>query len=217
MEPFEKGGVVIFGGTFDPIHNGHLALCDYIRKTVSPRRMVLVPTKPFYKSFERGASPQERLEMCRLATEALPDVEVDDFELCKDSPCYTVDTLQEMARRYPDEKRYLLLGDDAFLSFANWYRWRECGALADLLIARRIGAQEAVERVRSRLKEAGIASFRLDNPVKTISSSDIRNALLRRREGEGLLPPAVAAYIRAHGLYVSPRAPQPEEAEASPL
>ncbi|MDY2905470.1 MAG: nicotinate-nicotinamide nucleotide adenylyltransferase, partial [Caecibacter massiliensis] len=114
-----KKGIVLFGGTFNPIHQGHIRLCCSAWKAVHPRLVVLMPTQPFYKELNTEAS--QRIEMCQRAVENLPfPVAVDGYEIQQGSSCRTYDTLCAMKQKFPDDPLYLLMGSDTFLSFSYW-------------------------------------------------------------------------------------------------
>ena len=184
-------GVVLFGGTFDPVHEGHVALCEYVHDALGLGRILLLPTTPFYKPREELAPPEDRLRMCELAVARLPYVQVDGYDLERDPPCYTADLLLGMRARYPGERLYLLLGGDAFAAFCGWRRWRECAALATLLVAGR-GRREAVDAARQTLAAEGADAVLLENPELPLSSSAIRRELAGGGPGRGL-DPAVRA------------------------
>lgn len=107
----------VFGGTFNPIHNGHLRLLQGAREALELDRVLVIPTKqPPHKRPQQLASDEDRLAMCRLAVEGLSGVEVSDLEIRRGGLSYTADTLAELRRRYPDSTLYLLVGGDMFLT-----------------------------------------------------------------------------------------------------
>lgn len=193
-----KKGIVLFGGTFNPIHQGHIRLCCSAWKAVHPRLVVLMPTQPFYKELNTEAS--QRIEMCQRAVESLPfPVAVDGYEIQQGSTCRTYDTLCAMKQKFPDDHLYLLMGSDTFLSFSYWYRWRECGRMAGLLVGmRKSDDREQIEMVKSLVEQDGITVQLLDHQADDISSHDIRQHQEKQREE---LAPAVYTYIREHHLY----------------
>ncbi|MBI3995237.1 MAG: nicotinate (nicotinamide) nucleotide adenylyltransferase, partial [Nitrospirae bacterium] len=112
----------IFGGTFNPIHNGHLAIAEEVLKTVGLDRVLLIPAnQPPHKADREIPSARHRLAMVRLAVEDHPGLDVSDLEISRPGKSYTIDTLNALRRRYPKEAEfYLMLGLDAFLEFSTW-------------------------------------------------------------------------------------------------
>lgn len=196
----EKGrGVILFGGTFNPIHKGHIRLCCSAAAAVQPRLVVLMPAAPFYKELE--TTPADRLEMCKRAVADLPfPVRVSDYELRQGAKWRTYDTLIHIRELIGDEPLYLLFGSDTFLSFSYWYRWRECGRLISGLLVgmRKSDRQETVILQQELLEKEGIAVTLLEHPGDPISSEKIRAAVQTQA---AVLDDAVYAYILEHHLY----------------
>jgi len=214
--------VAVFGGTFDPIHFGHLRLAQELAESVHLEEVRFMPggTPP------HRAAPQvtaeQRLEMVRLALGNNPLFKLDDREVRRRGPGYTVDTLVELRSEVGKERPLcLLLGADAFLELATWHRWHELFALAHIIIAHRPGfppeswparmpeplAREYSARLMRQpfavhLSAAGgivtQAIAALD-----ISASMIRDSLARDVSPRYLLPDPVLDYIRSNGLYVT--------------
>ena len=214
--------VAVFGGTFDPIHFGHLRLAQELAESVHLEEVRFMPggTPP------HRAAPQvtaeQRLEMVRLALGNNPLFKLDDREVRRSGPGYTVDTLIELRGEVGAERPLcLLLGADAFLELATWHRWHELFSLAHIIIAHRPGfppeswparmpeplAREYSARLMRQpfavhLSPAGgivtQAIAALD-----ISASMIRDSLARDVSPRYLLPDPVLDYIRSNGLYVT--------------
>jgi nicotinate-nucleotide adenylyltransferase len=214
--------VAVFGGTFDPIHFGHLRLAQELAESVHLEEVRFMPggTPP------HRAAPQvtaeQRLEMVRLALGNNPLFKLDDREVRRRGPGYTVDTLVELRAEVGTERPLcLLLGADAFLELATWHRWHELFSLAHIIIAHRPGfppeswparmpeplAREYSARLMRQpfavhLSAAGgivtQAIAALD-----ISASMIRDSLARDVSPRYLLPDPVLDYIRTNGLYVT--------------
>jgi nicotinate-nucleotide adenylyltransferase len=207
----------VFGGSFNPIHFGHLLLADDLLEILSLDRVLFVPAKhPPHKDPSRLAAPQERLAMVRLATEGHRGFEVSDMELARPGPSFTVDTLAALAR--PDETLFLVVGSETFLDLLSWRAPRRVAQLARLVIVPRVGSpfdteSEIAQKVLREIGVEGGFTTVEDGRVPArgvivsraasmpISASELRR---RVREGRSLafrLPPAVADYIRARGLY----------------
>ncbi len=212
----------VFGGSFNPIHYGHLLLADDLLEILSLDRVLFVPAKhPPHKDPTRLAPPEERLAMVRLATAGHRGFEVSDMELARPGPSYTVDTLAALAR--PGETLFLVVGSETFLDLLAWKDARRVAQLARLVIVPRVGSpfdtgSEAAQKV---LREVGVEGgfTTVDGgrvPARGVivshaASMPISASELRRRVREGRslafrLPPAVADYIRARGLYREPPA-----------
>lgn len=190
----------IYGGTFNPPHLGHLAAAKAALDELQLDQLLLMPNQtPPHKVMPQGsATPQQRLEMCRLAAELVPGCKASDFELQQEGPSYTADTVERYHAAYPDEELWLLVGTDMVQSF---HRWRDPQRILKhvrlAVVARdeadRESIRDAAEQLRNTLG-AGIDI--LNNPPLPMSSTQVRESRDNR-----LLPAAVAAYIRQHRLY----------------
>ncbi len=212
----------VFGGSFNPIHFGHLLLADDLLEILTLDRVLFVPAKhPPHKDPSRLAAPEERLAMVRLATEGHRGFEVSDMELARPGPSFTVDTLAALAR--PGQALFLVVGSETFLDLLAWRDPRRVAQLAQLVIVPRVGSpfdteSEAAQKVLreigveggfttvdgGRVPDRGVIVSRAAS--MPISASELRR---RVREGRSLafrLPPVVADYIRARGLYREPPA-----------
>ena len=207
----------VFGGSFNPIHFGHLLLADDLLEILTLDRVLFVPAKhPPHKDPTRLAPPEDRLAMVRLATEGHRGFEVSDMELARPGPSFTVDTLAALAQ--PGQTLFLVVGSETFLDLLSWRAARRVAQLARLVIVPRVGSpfdteSEIAQKVLrelgveggfttvdgGRVPERGVIVSRAAS--MPISASELRR---RVREGRSLafrLPPAVADYIRARGLY----------------
>ncbi|MGM9662058.1 MAG: nicotinate (nicotinamide) nucleotide adenylyltransferase [Oscillospiraceae bacterium] len=199
----------IYGGTFDPIHLGHLAAAKTVTEELALDRLLLIPAAlPPHKALaEQSASAAERLEMARLGAESLrlPEVEVSDIEMRREGPSYTVDTLRALRAQYPEAELWLLVGTDMLRSFAHWWEPGEILRLAGLCAFGRHeedtegGLAAAAEELRRAFPGARVRTLTLPNLVE-ISSTELRQGLAEGR-GEEFLPPAVYGYILRRGLY----------------
>ena len=210
----------ILGGTFDPIHYGHLRLAEELGERLRLEEVRLFPSgTPPHRSAP-AVTADHRLAMTRLAAAGNARFAVDDRELRRAGPGYTFDTLKELRADLGDARPLaLLLGADAFLEFATWHRWREIFGLAHVAVAHRPGFP--VERWAERMPEplAREYSARLmQQPLAIhlspaggvvivpftaleISATAIRDMLHAGASPRYLLPDAVLDYIRSHGLY----------------
>ena len=215
----------VFGGTFDPIHCGHLELARELRETLALSAIRFVPAgDPPHRSAP-AASAAHRVAMVELAVANHPGLEVDAREIERKGRSYTVTTLEELRAEDRGRALALILGADAFLGLPTWHRWREVFDLAHLVVVARPGVVLAaplspeLARERShRLCESASVLFSRNagaivEPRITahpISASAIRECLARRGSHgidsvRGLLPAAVLAYIERNHLYLSPQ------------
>ena len=215
--------LAILGGTFDPVHYGHLRLAQDVRQALDLDEVRLVPAADPPHRGEPQAPIRERIAMLDLAVRDFPGIVVDTREVRREGKSYTVDTLAELRAEKPRTPLLLLVGADAFRGLPSWHRWLALFDLAHLVVVPRpgvaldVGLSPALEaQWRSRRIEdalglrSRIAGAIYAQPVEpqAISSTAIRSAIARGDaksvEFAGLLPPAVFAYIESHGLYRHP-------------
>ena len=123
----------IYGGTFNPIHNGHLHIVEEFRRGLGLDRVLLIPTRvPPHKAAPDLASAGERFAMCRLAAQGKPWLELSDIEMRREGKSYTAETLEELSALYPQDQFYLLMGEDMFLTLGRWYRPETIFSLASV-------------------------------------------------------------------------------------
>lgn len=204
----------VFGGTFDPIHYGHLRSAFELGQRLALAQVRFVPNAdpPHRERPATGAAL--RLEMVRAAIATEPSFVVDDRELARAGPSYTVDTLASLREDFPDRPLCLLLGMDAFLGLPTWSRWRQVLELAHVIVAHRPGAREPVDgETGALLKERRAASVGElattlaglvhVEPVTQleISSSELRRSIRRGGDPRFLVPDAVREIIMETRCY----------------
>ena len=182
----------LFGGSFDPVHVGHLIAAEAAGEALDARvRFVPARVQPF-KRAAQGATPEQRAEMLDLAVAGNPRLAVERIELTLPAPSYTVRTLQALAEREPGNRFTLLLGADAAAELAAWYQVDALRALADVVVLARPGAtlpqHPAIRRV-------------VDVPAVDVSATMIRERVRQTRSIRYLVPDAVRDYIATRGLY----------------
>lgn len=193
----------IMGGTFDPIHIGHLACAEQAREAFGLDAVVFVPAgSPVYKKHQRVTGARQRLEMCRMAVESNPSFDVSALEIERGGDTYTVDTLRELRGHYPGNvELFFITGADAV---AHIVQWRESAAIADLarLIAvTRPGYALTAERKREIEEHGRFDVTYLEVTALAVSSSDLRARVRAGRSIRYLVMQRVLDYIAAHGLY----------------
>lgn len=214
----ESSVLGVMGGTFDPIHFGHLRLAEEARQALGLAQVRIIPAgQPPHRDQPCG-SAEDRLTMARLALAGLSQFELDDSEVRADLPSYTVPTLERLRAKLGESRPLvLLLGVDAFLGLPSWHRWRELFALAHIAVATRPGyalneqhlgevlRAEYHHRVCNRPGELArqahgrVATFAM-TPL-AISATSIRAILAHGGSPRFLLPDAVLDYIHQHHLY----------------
>jgi nicotinate-nucleotide adenylyltransferase len=193
----------LFGGTFDPIHLGHLILAEACREACGLDRVwFVVAGAPPHKPGER-TSVADRLEMARIATAGHPAFEVSDIEARRPGPHYSVDTLEEVHRERPGDELFFLVGADSLADLPHWRRPERIVALATVVVAERPGVTPVAAAGR-RWPDFGPAARPLrpvDIPLIGIASSDLRRRVAEGRSIRFRVPRGVGAYIDAHSLY----------------
>ena len=207
----------VLGGTFDPIHIGHLRGAMEVAETLQLDELKLIPSaRPPHRDAPQG-SAQERLAMVSLAVQGIEPLSVDDRELRRDSPSWTIDTLQSLRRELAaTDPLFLLLGWDAFCGLPGWHRWEELLDHCHIIVLQRPDAdEEAPESLRDLIAArrasdpqsiagaAGKIAFIYQAPL-AVSATQIRQLLASGRSARFLLPDAVLTYIHAHRLYRAP-------------
>lgn len=194
--------ILIYGGSFNPIHNGHISLLLSAMNQLSIKRTCLIPAGiPPHKSADELAGDEDRLEMCRLAIRDYAFADIEDCELKRRGKSYTYDTVCYLKQRYPKHHLYLLMGTDMFLSFQTWHRWHELGTMVTLVVgAREKQSKNELINAQRILAKQGIQSIILKHEAVEMSSTEIRLELKNNGISEKL-PRSVNAYIQANGLY----------------
>ncbi len=206
--------LAIFGGTFDPVHFGHLRPALEVAETLNLEEMRLVPARVPPHRGDPGVSAEHRLAMLELALAGQERLVIDRRELSREGPSYTVDTLVSLRAEYPDHALALVLGEDAFASLSRWHRWKELTELAHLVVMTRPGARRvldaALEDLSARCRVPDADALRqaraggllvAEVTPLAISASGIRELIAAGRDPRWLAPDAVLDYIREHGLY----------------
>lgn len=194
--------VLLYGGTFDPPHNGHMALLKAACEAVRPDVVLVTPTgTPPHKT--GGETPAAlRLEMCRCFLPVWPGVQLDDTEIRRGGKSYTIDTVETVRARYPGAALYLCLGSDMLLTFHEWRRYRDLLRLAALVVhSRQPGDGDALHAAARQLEAEGGTVVFTGGPVLELSSTELRALLEAGADVSALVPPAVRAVISRARLY----------------
>ena len=194
----------IYGGTFSPVHNGHVAAAKAFMEQMWLDILYVIPTGTSpHKEMDGEATGADRLEMCRLAFADVEGVIVSDLEMRREGKSYTVDTLREMYD--PENRLFLLLGTDMMLTLGQWREPAEIFRLCYPVYVRRESDSALDEQIVAKIAEYheayGRVVRRIVTPPVEVSSSEIREAIAEGRSIEGLVHPDVARYIHEKGLY----------------
>ena len=204
----------LFGGTFDPIHIGHLRMALELKQQLGLDEMRLLPCHQPPHRRAPGASSVRRAEMLRIALADCADLQVDERELRRDQPSYTYETLSELrAELGPEVSLVLCMGADAFAGLPSWFRWQELIQLAHIVVITRPGwslpesggAAELLAACRSNMEGLNLASAGSivlhSARLLPISATEIREQVARGESAQFLVPDGVWKYMEGHGLY----------------
>ena len=194
----------IYGGTFNPIHTGHIHAAKQTMEILGLDKLLLIPDRIApHKEIPSGSpTPEQRLQMLRLAVEGEPGMEVSDIELKREGKSYTYLTVEALREIYPEAELYLLMGTDMFLSFHTWVNPQRITAHATLAVMYRgeKGEAEKIEARKAEMEAAGVRVALVKNDTINISSTQLRRLIAFRCTSE-FLPMGVEDYIRDRGLY----------------
>lgn len=197
----------IFGGTFDPIHVGHLAAAEAARSAFGLDAVMFMPSgTPPFKEGTVVASPADRLAMCELAVRESgnPAFDVSSMEVRREGATYTIDTLRALRAHYPSNVELaFILGVDALATLLDWRAPDDLARLASFIALSRPGYR-LDDAMRAELAEAGFRVLELDGVEVDVSSSSVRDQMGRGCAPAGEVPQAVRHYIAQHGLYQGP-------------
>ncbi len=207
----------VLGGTFDPVHIGHLRSALEVAEVLALDELRLMPNaRPPHRDTPQ-VSAEDRLAMVRCAVEGVPTLTVDARELLRDTPSYTIETLESMrAEMAASDQLFLLLGWDAFCGLPSWHRWEELLQHCHILVLQRpdadveppdalrnLLAARSVSDPQALVGPAGHIAFVWQTPL-AVSATQIRQLLASGKSVRFLVPDAVLAYIDAHNLYRAP-------------
>lgn len=204
----------IFGGTFDPFHNGHLLVAERLLENFNFSEIKFTPCKiPVHKN-NAHASAQQRVEMLKLALQGSSKLTIDERELKRTTPSYMIETLQSLGEDYPEEPLVLIIGTDSFTSLHHWYKWQHLTDYAHIIVVRRPGVELYwPEKLAKHFKSKIAASanelyssnenklYFFETETQQVSSTELRKKLNAKEDVSKILPEIVATYIGANNLY----------------
>ena len=212
----------ILGGTFNPIHLGHLRIAEEAREAAQLERILFIPTHtPPHKGNEEIIPPHVRLEMVAIAVEDNPSFDVSDMELTRGGRSYSVETLKALRKLYPGEPPWFIIGMDSFLEIGIWKNYGELFELTNFIVAGRPGSWEErgkenpIERLPVDMREhfcydvaldrivhrCGLETRFMETTFLDISSTGVRQKIEKGKSIRYLIPPGVENFIREKGLY----------------
>lgn len=196
--------VGIYGGTFAPIHNGHVAAAKAFMEQMKLDYLFIIPTYlPPHKQVDASDDPLYRLKMCELAFEGVDGVVISDVEIARGGKSYTYDTLKELQR--PDTRLFLLCGTDMVLTFDQWYRFEDIFKMCYPTYVRRENDPFLTKRIVAKIGEYyekyGVMFRRIVTDPIELTSTEIRRAVREGKDISHLVPQGVADFIRENGLY----------------
>jgi nicotinate-nucleotide adenylyltransferase len=194
--------VGVLGGTFDPVHNGHLHIARELRQALGLDRVIWVPAgRPPHKAGQIVSADRDRLAMLRLALAGSPYDVIDTIDLDRAGPSFTADTLEILRDRLAPARLVFLMGEDSLRDLPTWHAPVRILRAADLAVAARPGVDADLETLTLAIPEVHGRVHLVPTEELAISSSDVRRRVQAGEPIDDLVPPAVAAYIHEHGLY----------------
>lgn len=207
----DKRKTGILGGTFNPPHFAHIGMAEAAIREGGMDRVIIIPNgDPPHKRLSVGA--EDRLNMARLAAlevqkrlglKKSDSVEVSDIEISRSGFSFLASTLEELKKKYPEDRLFFIVGGDALMSMASWYKAEKIFGLADILAFKRQGGLGlSPEPALSYLEKKGARVRLLNERLPVISSTVIREKLSLGEDVSGLMPESIETYIRERGLYI---------------
>ncbi|MGN0552792.1 MAG: nicotinate (nicotinamide) nucleotide adenylyltransferase [Oscillospiraceae bacterium] len=200
------GRIALFGGSFNPVHNGHFNLVKETAEKNSIDRVFVIPTyvSPFKKdSSGFVADGKDRLEMCRLAFEELPYVTVSDYEISQAEVSYSINTVTHFHQKFPDDELFFIMGSDMLLSFDRWYRYKDILALCTVIAASREDKGSDIQLLKAKAEELSDFGNIIVTEISAfeLSSSEIREKIIKNCDLSCYMNENVVKYIVANNVY----------------
>jgi nicotinate-nucleotide adenylyltransferase len=202
ISPGQTRRIGVLGGTFDPVHNGHLHIANALRAALDLERVVWVPAgRPPHKAGQIVSSDRDRLAMLDLALAGSATDEISTIDIDRSGPSYTADTLEILAERFTPARLFFLMGEDSLRDLPTWHDPARLLRVAELAVAARPGVDADLGSVARHVPAVQGRVHLVPTEEIAISSSEIRRRVREQQSLQGLVPAPVEAYIREHGLY----------------
>ena len=199
----------VFGGTFNPPHKGHARMIEKMTEELELDKVLIIPNKlPTHKRCDDLADNRDRLAMCKIAFKN-PKYEISTMEMDRESDSYTIYTIEELKKKYPNDELYLIIGSDMFLIFHKWYKHKEILEKCTVCVASR-NTDENIQSLRAyAFEKLGVYMPKLDGKnihislldAYEVSSSEIRERIADERSLYGIVDPEIIEYMETHKLY----------------
>ena len=199
----------IFGGTFNPPHKGHVRMIDKMTEELELDKVLIIPNKlPTHKRCDDLADNRDRLAMCKIAFKN-PKYEISTMEMDRETDSYTIYTIEQLKKKYPNDDLYLIIGSDMFLIFHKWYKHKEILDQCTICVASR-NTDENIQLLRAyAFEKLGVYMPKLDGKnihislldAYEVSSSEVRERINDERSLYGIVDPEIIEYMETHKLY----------------
>ena len=196
------GRIGLFGGTFDPVHSGHIALAKRVTEDFSLDRLIFIPAgNPPHKQKNEITSAAHRIKMVRLVAENEPKFAVSDYEEKSETPNYSYLTISHFKKVFPDDEIFFLIGGDSFRNLPEWKNYRTLLALCTFIVVPRPGVEKCDYLEKFHGDEVPPRVFFLKDFSYDLSSTEVRKCFAQGENAEGKVPKAVHTYILKNQLY----------------
>ncbi|WP_353096616.1 nicotinate-nucleotide adenylyltransferase [Tissierella praeacuta] len=192
----------VMGGTFDPIHNGHLIAAEYARTSLNLDKIIFIPsgTHPF-KNNKNISEPNKRKDMILLAIDSNNYFKISSIEINRMGTTYTIDTIMELREEYKRDEIYFIIGSDILFELEKWKGFKELIGLCKFILLYRPGQEENIDKKIKDLEYYNIQIKKVKSPLIEISSTEIRNRVNNKLSIKYLVPESVEQYILKYDLY----------------
>ncbi len=201
----KNNSIGIMGGTFDPVHYGHLFIAQTAMDRLDLDKILFVPTgRPPHKEEELITDADRRIDMLELAIKTNPGFDISTIEVARERTCYTIDTIKELQQCYTDEiKFYFIVGSDAFTDIESWKEYKKLlGLIEFIVMTRQISKNRLLDdKIKLFTKKYSANIIKIEIPFLDISSTDIRQRIKKGMSIKYLLPESVEKYIYSNKLY----------------
>lgn len=192
----------ILGGTFNPIHIGHLIMAEYIRESIPLDKVIFIPVgePPHKKHTERS---EDRFNMVKIAIESNPFFDISSIEMDRKGSSYTIDTIKQLDTIYPEDKLYFIIGADSLLDIMNWHKAEKLLQIVDFIVVGRnsLDKDHIVKNIENLTSKYGANIIFLETPSIEVSSTEIRKRVKEHKSIRYLVPNSVREYIIERNLY----------------